>query len=103
MGDYQLLNYRKSENEQVWLYLFFFMSSFLIQVIFLNMLIAIMSDAFDQATESREVKARLTKIKIMSDYIHLIDLNDDKDEDIDDDEADDEEKEVPKKPDGENK
>ena len=49
------------------------------------------------------MKARLTKIKIMSDYIHLIDLNDDKDEDIDDDEADDEEKEVPKKPDGENK
>ena len=93
MGDYQLLNYRKSENEQVWLYLFFFMSSFLIQVIFLNMLIAIMSDAFDQATESREMKARLTKIKIMSDYIHLIDLNDEKDEDEDeDDEADGEEK-----------
>ena len=62
------------------------------------MLIAIMSDAFDQATESREVKARLTKIKIMSDYIHLINLNDDKDEEEDDDDADDEEKEVISKP-----
>ena len=69
-----------------------------IQVIFLNMLIAIMSDAFDQATESREVKARLTKIKIMSDYIHLIDLNDDKDEEEDSDEADEEERELPPKP-----
>ena len=39
----------------------------------------------------------------MSDYIHLIDLNDDKDEDEDDDEADEEEKELPSKPAGMNK
>ena len=39
----------------------------------------------------------------MSDYIHLIDLNDDKDEDEDDDEADEEEKEIPSKPAGMNK
>ena len=45
----------------------------------------------------------MTKIKIMSDYIHLIDLNDDKDEDEDDDEADEEEKELPSKPAGMNK
>ena len=45
----------------------------------------------------------MTKIKIMSDYIHLIDLNDDKDEDEDDDEADEEEKEIPSKPAGMNK
>ena len=39
----------------------------------------------------------------MSDYIHLIDLNDDKDEEEDDDEADEEEKELPSKPAGMNK
>ena len=36
------------------IYLLFFLSSFLIQIMFLNMLIAIMGDAFDQATEKRE-------------------------------------------------
>ena len=54
------------------------------------MLIAIMGDAFNQASESKEVKSRLTKIKIMSDYIHLINLDDDKDEAEEDEATDDE-------------
>ena len=90
LGYYQLLNYRTTENEQAWLYVLFFLSSFLIQVVFLNMLIAIMGDAFNQASESKEVKSRLTKIKIMSDYIHLINLSDDKDEAEEDEASDDE-------------
>ena len=92
LGYYQLLSYRTTENEQTWLYMIFFVSSFLIQVVFVNMLIAIMGDAFNQASESKEVKARLTKIKIMSDYIHLINLNDDNDKDeAEEDEASDDE------------
>ena len=39
---------------------------------FLNMLIAIMGDAFDQATEKREINATSTKLKIMGDYVDLI-------------------------------
>ena len=36
------------------------------------MLIAIMGDAFDRATDDRENNARLTKLKIMGDYINVI-------------------------------
>ena len=54
------------------LYVLFFASTFLIQIMFLNMLIAIMGDAFDQATENRENNATITKVRIMGDYIELI-------------------------------
>ena len=40
------------------------------------MLIAIMSDTFDRATEEKENNARLTKLFIMGDYIDLIDRSD---------------------------
>ena len=36
------------------------------------MLIAIMGDTFDRATEERENNARETKLQIMGDYVHLI-------------------------------
>ena len=54
------------------LYILFFASTFLIQIMFLNMMIAIMGDAFDKATENRENNATQTKVKIMGDYIDLI-------------------------------
>ena len=39
---------------------------------FLNMLIAIMGDAFNNATANKENNATITKVKIMGDYIDLI-------------------------------
>ena len=45
---------------------------FLIQIVFLNMLIAIMGDTYAQASENQENNARITKLEIMEDYIHLI-------------------------------
>ena len=54
------------------LYIFFFASTFLIQIMFLNMLIAIMGDAFSFATANKENNATITKVKIMGDYIDLI-------------------------------
>ena len=62
------------------IYLLFFLSSFLIQIMFLNMLIAIMGDAFDQATEKREINATSTKLKIMGDYVDLILKDEDEEE-----------------------
>ena len=54
-------------------YVLFFSATFLIQVVFLNMLIAIMGDSFSQAIEQRELNANKEKISIMGDYINLID------------------------------
>ena len=36
------------------------------------MLIAIMGDTFEMVTDDKENNARLTKLKIMGDYIYLI-------------------------------
>ena len=36
------------------------------------MLIAIMGDTYAQASENKENNARITKLEIMEDYIHLI-------------------------------
>ena len=48
-------------------------STFLVQLVFLNMLIAIMSDTFAEASLNADNNARISKIEIMADYIHAID------------------------------
>ena len=50
----------------------FILSTFIIQITFLNMLIAIMGDTYDRATEERDNNARAIKLKIMGDYVNLI-------------------------------
>ena len=72
LGEYEIESYRGAEVRQFLVYLLFVLSSFLIQITFLNMLIAIMGDTFDRATEERDNNARQTKLKIMGDYIDLI-------------------------------
>ena len=47
-------------------YVFFFMATFYTQLTLLNMLIAIMGDSFDYATENRERFAIKTKLEILS-------------------------------------
>ena len=61
-------------------YILFLFATFLIMIVFLNMLIAIMGDTFSQATQEKENNARITKLQIMGDYIKLIN-QDEKDDD----------------------
>ena len=42
------------------------------QIMFLNMLIAIMGDTFERVTESREQSALVEKIRILSDYVYVV-------------------------------
>ena len=57
------------------LYVLWFFGTFVIQIIFLNMLIAIMGDTFDKVTEKRQQAALYEKIQILDDYIDLIRIN----------------------------
>ena len=57
------------------LYVLWFFGPFVIQIIFLNMLIAIMGDTFDKVTEKRQQAALYEKIQILDDYIDLIRIN----------------------------
>ena len=53
--------------------LLFDIATMFIMIIFFNMLIAIMSDTFENVSQDREKYKRTTELKIMTDYIKLID------------------------------
>lgn len=55
----------------------FIASSFLLHIVFLNMLIAIMSDTFDKVTEKRQLRKRETELAKISDYVSLIEADED--------------------------
>ena len=48
------------------------MATFLTQITFLNLLIAIMGDTFDRVSEVKEQSALAEKIKIIADYIVVV-------------------------------
>ena len=83
LGEYQLESYEEAESRRLMLYALFFASTFLIQIMFLNMLIAIMGDAFEHATEDKANNATITKVRIMGDYIELIATDDESDQEED--------------------
>ena len=62
------------------IYGLFFASTFLIQILILNMLIAIMGDAYDAVTVDRENNASKTKIRLMGNYIDLMLRDDESDQ-----------------------
>ena len=50
----------------------FALSTFITQITFLNMLIAIMGDTFDKVTEVKEQSGLREKIDILADYVILV-------------------------------
>ena len=73
LGEFKLDNYNNDGSYQVKLcYILFIGSTFLIMIVFLNMLIAIMGDTYAQVSSEANSNARITKLEIMEDYIHLI-------------------------------
>ena len=61
-----------NHNEMYFCYLFFIGATFVTQVVFLNMLIAIMGNTFDQVIERRAQYALVTKLSILSEYYYVI-------------------------------
>ena len=72
LGEFALDGAADGENVFLFYSLFNF-ATFFIMIVFLNMLIAIMSDTFGRVTADREKFKRLTALSIMKDYIKLID------------------------------
>lgn len=59
--------------EMTLVYFFFTMATFFTQIIFLNMLIAIMGDTFGRVIENKANYGMQTKLSIMGDYTAVID------------------------------
>ena len=53
-------------------YLFFLLATFITQITFLNMLIAIMGDTFGRVFENKAQFGLMTKLAIMGDYTVVI-------------------------------
>ena len=52
-----------------------FMATFIISIVFMNMLIAIMGDTFAQVQEGAEENGILERVSLINDFIWLIDVN----------------------------
>lgn len=76
LGEYQVENFlvpNGSKWEAFMCYFLFILATFLIQIVFLNMLISIMSDSFSYAMMEKNLNANSEKLRILGDYIHVFD------------------------------
>lgn len=75
LGEFGMDNYSASNAGLVWSY--FILSTFIIQLVFMNLLIAIMGDTFDRVQEVKEQSSLQEKLQMVDDFIWVCDLQDD--------------------------
>ena len=71
LGEFDMDAYEAQPYKRLF-FIVFIAATFLITIVFLNMMIAIMGDTFAMATEQRAKKARLQELDKMGDYVHVI-------------------------------
>ena len=73
LGDFAFTeDFVKSSPNSNLVWIIFIMATFLIQITILNMLIAIMGDAFAKVTEVKEKFGLKEKINIVSDFVFMV-------------------------------
>ena len=75
LGEFDTDNF-SDDGSDVMIWLLFMITTFIVQITFLNMLIAIMGDTFDKVTEKRKEAALFEKVQILDDYLDLIRIRD---------------------------
>ena len=68
LGEFNTDNYDEDAKDSL-VWIVFILPTFITQITFLNMLIAIMGDTFARVSEVKEQSALQEKIKILSDYV----------------------------------
>ena len=71
LGDFKMDGF-EHHNEVYVVWIFFLLATFITQIVFLNMLIAIMGNTFDYVVERKVMYALQTKLNILSDYYYVI-------------------------------
>ena len=71
LGDFHTENFTGENQGIIWIV--FFAGTFILQITFLNMLIAIMGDTFDMVMEQKAEFSMKERIEILSDFKILID------------------------------
>ena len=71
LGEFEGMDFFDGEDSAaVWI--FFLITTFITQITFLNMLIAIMGDSYAKVTETKDQSALVEKMKIMADYVSVV-------------------------------
>ena len=71
LGEFDTDNYLDTGDDVI-VWLVFIATTFITQITFLNMLIAIMGDTFARVSEAKDQSALSEKIKILSDYVIVV-------------------------------
>ena len=66
LGDFATNGYDGNNQGVIWI--FFFMATFLLQIVFLNMLIAIMGDTFSRVLDQKSQSSMRERIGILADF-----------------------------------
>ena len=74
LGEFSLDGYGSGEDKLI-TWIFFILASFLMLVVFMNMLIAIMGDTFGRVQMIKEENSLMEQVNLMQDHIWLLDLN----------------------------
>ena len=70
LGDFSTNKFLGLNSEFIWL--LFFLATFLLQIVFLNMLIAIMGNTFQYVLDNKQESSMKERISILSDFRLLI-------------------------------
>lgn len=71
LGEFDVENFRLSNGDSL-AWGMFLATTFITQITFLNMLIAIMGDTFDRVSEAKYQSALQEKVSILSDFVHVV-------------------------------
>ena len=74
LGEFELLNYNANEQRDL-MWFYFFLATLLIQVMFMNTLIAILGDTYERIMDRREQFAIVQRTKIYNDHMFIIKLS----------------------------
>ena len=72
LGEFGMDNYAGEGGALIWT--FFLLATFITQLLFMNLLIAIMGDTFDRVQEMKVQAAAKEKISMITDFIWVLDL-----------------------------
>lgn len=72
LGEFKTGEIANGDTNVILCYILFILASFFVQIVFLNMLIAIMGETYTEALEDKENSARITRLNIMASYCGLI-------------------------------
>ncbi len=73
LGEFDMENFSNSDGAFVWI--LFILATFITQLLFMNLLIAIMGDTFDRVQEMKVQAGTKEKISMITDFIWVLDMS----------------------------